>query len=161
MNRRKEVVDNEVSHVLAEALSSREVKAEVDSGKYSAQGRLLGCGGEAAKRTCRSRKHFGGDGKVEVVMVKDGVQNGRGRSANDGMRSRIGGIWSGSSNLWQPVWIGYGFRVVICIGLPDRGNWPPEVVDVLGVVEGYYRVGQAKVDQGKQPRALCGAQPIR
>jgi hypothetical protein len=49
MNRRKEVVDNEVSHVAAEALSSGEVKAEVDSGKYSAQGRLLGCGGEAAK----------------------------------------------------------------------------------------------------------------
>jgi len=49
MNRRKEVVDNEVSHVLAEALSSGEVKAKVDSGKYSAQGCLLGCGGEAAK----------------------------------------------------------------------------------------------------------------
>ena len=49
MNRRKEVVDNEVSHVVAEARSGSEVKAEVDSGKYSAQGRLLGFGGEAAK----------------------------------------------------------------------------------------------------------------
>jgi hypothetical protein len=49
MNTSEEVVDNEVSHVVAEALSSREVKAEVDPGKYSAQGRLLGCGGEAAK----------------------------------------------------------------------------------------------------------------
>jgi hypothetical protein len=49
MNTGEEVVDNEVSHVLAETLSSREIKAEVDSGKYSAQGRLLGCGGEAAK----------------------------------------------------------------------------------------------------------------
>ena len=49
MNRRKEVVDNEVSHVVAEVLSGGEVKAEVDSGKYSAQGRLLGSGGEAAK----------------------------------------------------------------------------------------------------------------
>ena len=49
MNRSEEVVDNEVSHVAAEALSGSEVKAEVDSGKYSAQGRLLGCVGEAAK----------------------------------------------------------------------------------------------------------------
>ena len=49
MNRRKEVVDDEVSHVVAEALSGGEVKAEVDSGKYSAHGCLLGCGGEAAK----------------------------------------------------------------------------------------------------------------
>ena len=49
MNRHKEVVDNEVSHLVAEALSGGEVKAEVDSGKYSAQGRLVGCGGEAAK----------------------------------------------------------------------------------------------------------------
>ncbi len=44
-----EVVDNEVSHLVADALSGGEVKAEVDSGKYSAQGRLLGRGGEAAK----------------------------------------------------------------------------------------------------------------
>jgi len=49
MNRRKEVVDNEVSHVAAEARSGGEIKAEVDSGKYSAEGRLLGCAGEAAK----------------------------------------------------------------------------------------------------------------
>jgi len=49
MNRSEEVVDNEVSHLLAEALSGGEVKAEVDSGKYSAHGCLLGCGGEAAK----------------------------------------------------------------------------------------------------------------
>ena len=49
MNTSEEVVDNEVSHVVAEALSSREVKAEVDSGKYSAQGCLLGCVREAAK----------------------------------------------------------------------------------------------------------------
>ena len=48
-NRSEEVVDNEVSHVVAEALSGSEVEAEVDSGKYSAEGRLLGCGGEAAK----------------------------------------------------------------------------------------------------------------
>src|SRR4029077_9549247 len=94
-------------------------------------------------------------------MVKDGVQNGRCRSANDSMRSRIRGIRSGIGNLWQPIWIGDGFGVVICVGSPDRGNWPPEVVDVFGVVEGYYPVGQGKVDQGKQPRALCGSQPIR
>src|ERR1700745_4508729 len=94
-------------------------------------------------------------------MVKDGVQNRRWRTANDGMRARIRGSRSGICNLWQPIWIGYGFGVVICIGCPDRGNWPPKVVDVLGVVEGYYPVGEAKVDQGKQPRALCGAQPIR
>ncbi len=49
MNRSDEVVDNEVSHLVADALSGGEVKAEVDSGKYSAQGRLLGRGGEAAK----------------------------------------------------------------------------------------------------------------
>ena len=49
MNRSEEVIDNEVSHVLAEALAGSEFKAEVDSGKYSAQGRLLGCGDEAAK----------------------------------------------------------------------------------------------------------------
>ena len=49
MNRHKEVVDNEVSHVAAEARSGGEIKAEVDSGKYSAEGRLLGCAGEAAK----------------------------------------------------------------------------------------------------------------
>ena len=49
MNRRKEVIDNEVSHVVAEALSASEVKAEMDSGKYSAHGRLLGCGREVAK----------------------------------------------------------------------------------------------------------------
>jgi hypothetical protein len=49
MNTSEEVVDNEVSHVVAEALSGGEVKAEVDSGKYSAQGCLLGRGGEAAK----------------------------------------------------------------------------------------------------------------
>ena len=103
MNTSEEVVDNEVSHVVAEALSGGEVKAEVDSGKYSAQGRLLGCAGEAAKRTCRSRKHFGGHDKVEVVMVKDRVRNGRGRSAKDGMRSSIGGIWSGIGNLSQPI----------------------------------------------------------
>src|SRR4029077_15533416 len=94
-------------------------------------------------------------------MVKDGVQNGRRRRANDGMRARVGGIRSSIGNLWQPIRIGYGFRIVVCIGLPDRGDWPPKVVDVLGVVEGYYRVGQAKVDQGKQPCALCGGQAIR
>ena len=49
MNRSEEVVDNEVSHVLAKALSRGEVKPEMDSGKYSAQRRLMGCGGEAAK----------------------------------------------------------------------------------------------------------------
>jgi hypothetical protein len=49
MNRRKKVIDNEVSHVVAEALSGGEVKAEVDSGKYSAHGCLLGRVGEAAK----------------------------------------------------------------------------------------------------------------
>jgi len=49
MDRSEEVIDNEVSHVVADALSGGEVKAEVDSGKYSAQGRLLGRGGEAAK----------------------------------------------------------------------------------------------------------------
>ena len=49
MNRSEEVVDNEVSHLVAETLSGGEVKTEVDSGKYSAQGRLLECGGEAAK----------------------------------------------------------------------------------------------------------------
>jgi hypothetical protein len=49
MNRSEEVVDNEVSHVSAEALSGSEVKPEMDSGKYSAQGRLIGCGGEPAK----------------------------------------------------------------------------------------------------------------
>ena len=36
------MVDNEVGHVVAEALSGGEVKAEVDSGKYSAQSRLVG-----------------------------------------------------------------------------------------------------------------------
>ena len=94
-------------------------------------------------------------------MVKDGVQNGRRRRANDGMCARVGGIGSGIGNQWQPIWIGYGVRIVILSGVPDRGDWPPEVVDVLGVVEGYYSVGQAKVDQGKQPCALCGGQAIR
>ena len=49
MNTSEEVVDNEVSHVVAEALSGGEVKPEMDSGKYSAQGRLIRCGGEALK----------------------------------------------------------------------------------------------------------------
>ena len=49
MNTSEQVIDNEVSHVLAEAVSGGKVKAEVDSRKYSAQGRLLGCGGEAVK----------------------------------------------------------------------------------------------------------------
>ena len=49
MNTSEEVIDNEVSHVVAEVLSGGEVKAEMDSGKYSAQGRLLGCVREAAK----------------------------------------------------------------------------------------------------------------
>ena len=49
MDRSEEVIDNEVSHIVAEVRSGSEVKAEVDSGKYSAEGRLLGCGGEAAK----------------------------------------------------------------------------------------------------------------
>ena len=40
---------HEPRDVAAQALSGGEVKAEVDSGKYSAEGRLLGCGGEAAK----------------------------------------------------------------------------------------------------------------
>ncbi len=103
MNRRKEVVDDEVNHIVTKTLSGSEVKAEMDSGKHSARGRLLGCAGEAAKRTCCSRKHFGGHGKVEVVMVKHRVQNRRGRSAKDGMRSSIGGIWGGIGNLWQPI----------------------------------------------------------
>src|ERR1700746_1608460 len=49
MNRSKEMVDNRVGDIVTEALSGGEVKAEVDSRKYSAHGRLLGCGGEAAK----------------------------------------------------------------------------------------------------------------
>jgi hypothetical protein len=49
MNRSEEVVDNEVSDIVTEAFSGGKVKAEVNSGKYSAQGRLLGCVGEAAK----------------------------------------------------------------------------------------------------------------
>jgi hypothetical protein len=54
MDRSEEVIDNEVSHVVAEVRSGSEVKAEVDSGKYSAEGRLLGCGGEAAKWICHA-----------------------------------------------------------------------------------------------------------
>ena len=88
-------------------------------------------------------------------MVKDGVQNGRRRRANDGMRARVGGIRSGIGNLWQPIRIGYGFRIVVGIGLPDRGDWPPKVVDmVLGIVEGYYPVGQEKLTRANS-RALC------
>ena len=49
MNRSEEVVDNEVGDIVTEALSGGEVKAEMDSRKYSAHGRLLGCGGEGAK----------------------------------------------------------------------------------------------------------------
>ena len=43
MNRRKEVVDDEVNYIVTKALSGSEVKAEMDSGKHSARGRLLGC----------------------------------------------------------------------------------------------------------------------
>jgi len=43
MNRGQEVVDNQISHFLAEARSRVEIKAKVDSGKYPAQRRLLGC----------------------------------------------------------------------------------------------------------------------
>jgi hypothetical protein len=49
MNRSEEVVDNQVGDIVTEALSGSEVKAEMDSGKYSAHGRLLGCGREVAK----------------------------------------------------------------------------------------------------------------
>ena len=49
MNRTEEVIDHEVGDIVTEALSGGEVKAEVDSGKNSAHGRLIRCGGEAAK----------------------------------------------------------------------------------------------------------------
>ena len=77
------------------------------------------------------------------------------------MRARVGWIRSGIGNLWQPIRIGYGIRISVSIGFPDRGDWPPEVINVLGVIEGYYPVGQAKVDQRKEPRALCGGEAIR
>src|SRR5581483_1055936 len=104
---------------------------------------------------------FGSDTEVEVVAAEECIEHGCSGCANCCMRTRIGGIGRRVANLWKPVWIGCSIRVVVLIGSADGRYRTPEVIRILGVVEGDDGIREAEIQQRKQPGALRSGQTIR
>ncbi len=86
-----------------------------------------------------------------VVAVEAGEHVGAG-GADRAVRAGVGGVGGGVAGERQPVRVGDRVRVAVGVGEADRGDRPPQLVGVLGVVEGDRRVGEAEVERGEQPR---------
>src|SRR5438477_6504281 len=68
----------------------------------------------------------------------------------------------GGGQEWEPVWIGFGVRVVIQIGLLDGYDGSPEVINVFGIPGGDATVRHCNVEQREETRVLGQrGRPIR
>src|SRR6266851_4167029 len=70
----------------------------------------------------------------------------------------IGWVGSGLAGLREPIRIRHCVRIVVAIGSPDGGHWPPEIVSVFGIVESNHPVCERQIEQRKEPGALRSAQ---
>src|SRR6476619_1515723 len=74
------------------------------------------------------------------------------------MSAWVGGIRRGVPYLRKPIGIGIGLGIAVRIGRADRGYRAPEIVRVLGIVEGDDPVCKGHVQQGKQASTLRSRQ---
>ena len=99
-----------------------------------------------------TRQNFGGHIQSDVVHIEESSQHGLRGSTDGRVGSGVGGIIRSFPYLGQPVWVGLRLDISVGIGRTNRGDGAPEVVGVLGVIEGNYRVRQR---QSAKSRALC------
>ncbi len=104
-----------------------------------------------AERAGHAGQRRRGDREVLVVAVEAGEHVGAG-GADRAVRAGVGGVGRGVPGEREPVRVGDGLRVAVAVGEADRRDRPPELVGVLGVVEGDRRVGEAEVQGREQPR---------
>src|SRR6266566_7735284 len=70
----------------------------------------------------------------------------------------IGWVGGGLAGLREPIRIRHCVRIVVAIGSPDGGHWPPEIVSVFGIVESNHPIRECQIQQRKEPGALRSAQ---
>src|SRR4029077_8382191 len=129
------------------------IRPEVLAGINSAQSRLLRSRREAGKVTLHSLQRLGGDIKSEPITKIELQHLGSGKTdctVGTGVR-RVG---SGLGRQREPIWIGVRVGIAVIAGQFDCGHGPPEPVVILSLEQGNRTIGEADVQQSKQPRAL-------
>src|ERR1700676_4646321 len=101
-------------YLVAQTFTREVVRAEVLSGKNTAQACFLGCRGEAVEVTSDACQRFGSDVKGKAV-AKVERQHGRAGFADCAVRSGVRKVWRGLRAQRQPGWIAIGLRISIRI----------------------------------------------
>ena len=89
-----------------------------------------------------------------VERVRQSAGEGAGET---GVAADVVRIWRRRQQR-RPAWVGGRRRVAVGVGQVDRGDRPPEAVEVLRVPHGDDRVGLAHVDRGEHPGGVDDVQ---
>src|SRR6266481_7065794 len=81
----EQVVEDEISHVIAQMFSGSQIKVEVLAGKDAAGGGFIRGSGEPGKCAHRARQHLGGNGQLKVISIKERIEDGGSRMADGGV----------------------------------------------------------------------------
>src|SRR6266704_3690608 len=95
-----------------------------------------------------------------MASFEEGIQHGCPATTNHGVSAWVRWIWCCVARLWKPVRVSHSLGIIIRIGSPDSGDWPPEIVSVFGIVERNHRIREGQVEQRKEAGALGRCQVV-
>jgi hypothetical protein len=133
----------------------------MDPGTDLAQCRLFFRVRNPGEGTLRARHDFRNDGKLEVSSIEEGNQHGGPTGADDSVRSWVGRGRRGVADRGKPIRVRCRIRIVVGCRRTYRGDGPPEIVNVFGVVESDHVIGECQVEQREKPCTLRRRQIMR
>src|SRR6266436_2883449 len=99
----KEIINDEICHLSAQRLTRSQVRAEMHTGENSTQCSFFTSGRKALKRAIYSCQNFGSNGEIEMILAKEGNQDGCSSSTDNRVCARICGIWRSVADRRKPI----------------------------------------------------------
>src|SRR5262245_19946329 len=110
------------------------------SGKDRAVRRFFSGRRKARERAFYSRENLRGNAELEMISLEKGNEYLCRCSTDDSMSTWVGWVGTCPADPGKPIRISHGIRVAVGIGSPNGGYGPPEIVLILGIVEGDYPI---------------------
>src|SRR5260221_10346472 len=145
-----EVGEHELCNVVPELGTHLDIDPRVLSRVDPAQAGLRGNAAVAGKGPHDAWQDIGGDPDL-FLFPEEGGQHGRSGPTNHGVGGWIRGIRCGGGE-WRPGRVADDRRISGSVGLADGRDGSPQLVVILGVVEGDGAVGEGQVEYREQAR---------
>src|SRR5690349_12949999 len=124
------------------------------SGKDTAVRRFFSGRRKARERAFYTGENLGSNAQLEMISFEKGNEYLCRCGTDDSMGAWVGWVGTCPADLWKPIRISHCFGVSVGIGSPNGGYGPPEIILILGIVEGDHPIRETQVQQSEQAGVL-------